>query len=133
MCWGRGTALSVPLVLFWFWFCHCQGSCRSLACASPLVLLLLLQFPAGIFCSFFTPFLTSEVLGGHLLLQFILGSCSWIWELSDVSVLVACGFLSGFCVRTDTLLILGWNLRSQGFTVLLPPAAIAAFPALLVP
>lgn len=44
-----------------------------------------LQFPvlleSGMFCCFFSPFLISEVLDGHLLLQFILESCTWVWEL----------------------------------------------------
>lgn len=64
-----------------------------------------LQFPVllgtAMFCCFFSPFLTSEVLDEHLLLQFILESCTWIWELGYVSVLVACGFLSELCRGSD--------------------------------
>lgn len=85
--------------------------------SNPIVLLLLPCFlcscnsqcswrVVGMFCCFFSPFLTSEVLVGHLLLQFILESCTWIWELSYVSLCVACGFLSGLCVRAQTSVIL---------------------------
>lgn len=111
--WGKATALSLPSVLLWFWFLQVQPwpVANPPHAAAAALFPLQLQFPVlleiGMFCCFFSPFLTSEVLDGHLLLQFILESCMWIWELSYISLLVACGFLSRLCVRAQTLVILG--------------------------
>lgn len=100
------------------WCLPTEGSCRSFCrckpglCQTPLVLLLLPCFlcSRSSQCSWRVGCFAVS-LAHFLHLKSLMATCccssTWIWELSYVSLLVACGCLSGLCVGAQTFVILG--------------------------